>query len=270
MVTPAQKQQSIAYQAEAHKASRARACRLVNQSRTQAYYEKKMPAKDAEVKQLIAAVTTQGRKGRNQVIAQIKRKHPALSASKIRRVYQKEGFSLYHRLKKRRLSHPVLPHEIPLVANTEWAMDFMSDSLRHGQRFRTFNVIDPTTRQCLWLHIAQNLPATRVIAQLKMLVQTHGKPQRIRTDNGPEFTSKQFQLWLKDNHIQWAAIEKGKPQQNPIIERFNRTFREEVLDANLFTNIGHAQQMAEDWQQYYNHERPHMALQNKTPMEYAA
>ena len=270
MVTPAQKQQSVAYQTEAHKASHARACRLVSQSRTQAYYHKKMPAKDAEVKQLIAEVTAHGRKGRNQVIAQLQRKHPCLSASKIRRVYQKEGFSLYQRLKKRRLNHPVLPHEIPLAPHTEWAMDFMSDSLNCGKRFRTFNVIEPTTRQCLALHIAPSLPTTRVIAQLEMLLQTHPKPQRIRTDNGPEFTSKHFQLWLKENNIQWAAIEKGKPQQNPIVERFNRTFREEVLDANLFTSIAHAQELASHWQQYYNCERPHMALNNKTPMEYAA
>lgn len=96
------------------------------------------------------------------------------------------------------------------------------------------------------------------------------KPLKIRTDNGPEFRSKRFQLWLHNNHIQWSRIQKEKPQQNAIIERFNKTYREDVLDANLFYSIEQANEVTERWVDDYNHQRPHQSLNYQTPMAYAA
>lgn len=114
------------------------------------------------------------------------------------------------------------------------------------------------------------MPAVVVIQYLERVIEKHGKPCRIRTDNGPEFRSKAFQKWLSNNSIEWSRIQKGKPQQNAIIERFNRTYREDVLDANLFYTIEHAMQITQNWLQEYNGSRPHEALNYQTPQEYAA
>ena len=102
------------------------------------------------------------------------------------------------------------------------------------------------------------------------MIEKYGKPQKIRTDNGPEFTSKRFQSWLSDQKIKWSKIQKGSPWQNAIVERFNRTYREDILDANWFYNINQAQQITDEWIEDYNNERPHEALDYQTPKQYAA
>lgn len=248
----------------------AQACKIVGQSRTIKYYKKVMPAKDAKLKEIISGVIGFTRKGREKVIRAVRAKHPEISSSKIRRVYEKEGYSLHKKLKRRINNNPANPINIPLTVNKEWAMDFMSDSLADGRKFRTLNVVDHYNRRCLGIKINYSLPARLVIEKLEQLIEVHGKPERIRTDNGPEFTSKLFQMWLKNKGIGWSAIQKGKPQQNAIVERFNRTYREDILDAYLFESISQAEKLTQRWQDEYNNERPHQSLGYKTPLEYAA
>ena len=125
-------------------------------------------------------------------------------------------------------------------------------------------------RECLCITIDFNLPSRKVTALLDRLIECYGKPKRIRTDNGPEFTSKWFQLWLKQKGIAWSPIQKGSPQQNAIVERFNRTYREDVLDANLFASLNHARELTAKWRWEYNHEREHQSLNYRTPIAYAA
>lgn len=270
MVAPVQRRECVEYAMQVHGVSAARACKLFKYTRANLYYERRMPAKDEEVKVLIQANLGKGNCGRTKVITRIKRKHPDLSASKIRRVYVQQGFSLYKRMKKSRIKNPPNPISIPLKANEEWAMDFMSDSLTNGRKFRTLNVIDQYNRECLGIRVAHSIPAKRVVQELERMIDKHGKPKAIRTDNGPEFTSKVFKNWLHKHNIRWSPIEKGKPQQNGIIERFNRTVREAVLDASLFPTIEHAQKECDEFVVEYNEERPHEALNNRTPKEYAA
>lgn len=270
MVTPVQRRACVDYAIQVHGASAARACKLFKYKRSNLYYEKRMPAKDEGVKALIEANLGRGNCGRTKVIARIKRKYPDLSASKIRRVYVQQGFSLYKRLKKRRIKNPPNPISVPLKANEEWAMDFMSDALINGRKFRTLNVIDQYNRECLGIGVAHSIPARRVVLVLERIIDKYGKPTAIRTDNGPEFTSKVFQKWLHEQNIRWSPIEKGKPQQNGIIERFNRTVREAVLDASLFLTLQQVQKECDEFIAEYNEERPHEALKNKTPKEYAA
>lgn len=265
-----QKQEHVVYLKDTYKVSHAWACSVLSVSRTTKYYQKKMPAKDAQIKTMIEQVIGCSRKGRNKVICLVKKKYPHISGSKIRRVYELEGFSLYKRLKRRVKDQPANPIVVPLVANEEWAMDFMSDTLENGRAFRTLNVIDHFNRACKGITIAHSLPSGRVIEQLEQIMDFHGKPRRIRTDNGPEFRSKKFQSWMREQAIEWSPIQKGKPQQNGIVERFNRTFREDVLDACLFTSLEQAQQMTDEWVAEYNGHRPHQALGYQTPTDYAA
>lgn len=229
-----------------------------------------MPEKDSFVSDAIKEVLGTSRLGRKKVIIKVQRKHPELGASKIRRVYEKEGFSLYKRMKKRRIDNPANPIEVPTEPNVEWAIDFMSDSLANGGKFRTLNIVDQFNRKCLRIDISRNMPSRKVVEIMQRAIDEHGKPLGIRTDNGPEFTSFVFQDWLDKNDIEWIKIQKGKPQQNAIVERFNRTYREDVLDAYLFLSLDHVYEVTKIWKEDYNQERPHESLNFCTPNEYAA
>lgn len=182
----------------------------------------------------------------------------------------KAGFSLPKKLRKRIKDNPANPILLPFQRHEEWAIDFMCDVLENGRRFRTLNVIDHFNREGIGIAIDLSLPAKKVTAFLDRLIERNQKPKRIRTDNGPEFTSKWFQLWLKRSGIEWSPIQKGSPQQNAIVERFNRTYREDVLDANLFASLNQTRELTEKWLWEYNHEREHESLHYQTPIGYAA
>lgn len=251
------------------KLSHSKACKLLNCSRTSKYYKKKMPAKDAKLKQIIKEVIGTSRKGREKVIRLVQKKYPEIGSYRIRRVYERYGFSLVKKLKRRIKNNPENPIEIPLKANKQWAMDFMSDTLVNGQRIRTLNIIDHFNRKCLAIKVSYSFTHNILLEQLNRVVEKYGKPESIRTDNGPEFISKYFKNWMFNNGIRWEAIQKGKPQQNAIIERFNKTYREDVLDAELFYSIEHAQYLTNLWLDDYNNYRPHQALNYQTPCKYA-
>lgn len=229
-----------------------------------------MPLKDTKIKQAIDQVLGNSRKGRTKVIKLVQKAHPDIGSSRIRRVYEQSGLALSKKLKRRIKDNPANPIEMPFAINEEWAMDFMSDALGDGRKIRTLNVIDHFNRKCLGIKIGFNIPARVVIKVMEQIVEMHGKPKRIRTDNGPEFRSKLFQKWLHQSGISWSRIQKGKPQQNAIIERFNKTFREDVLDANIFKSIEHTEEITNAWIEEYNNERPHQSLNYQTPSDYAA
>lgn len=144
----------------------------------------------------------------------------------------------------------------------------MSDSLVSGRKFRTLNIIDDCNRQALAIEIDTSLAASRMIRTLDQLIEWHGKPQTIRVDNGPEFTSKNFELWCADRCIRIQYIQPGKPMQNGFIERFNGSYRREILDAYAFFDLQQVRDLTEESIDEYNNRRPHEALQNKTPNEY--
>jgi len=229
-----------------------------------------MPDKDLAIQQAIESVIGKSRKGRSKIIHLVQKNDPTLGASRIRRVYQRTGFSLYKRYSKRKLKVKSNPIVEATMKNQEWAIDFMSDTLANGRKIRTLNVIDHYGRKCLSIVLSYNFPARKVIEILERTIEKYGKPIAIRTDNGPEFTSRYFQNWLFGNQIQWSQIEKGKPSQNGIIERFNRTYREDILDPNILYSLEYGQSLTDDWIEEYNTVRPHETLNYKTPNEYAA
>ena len=229
-----------------------------------------MPLKDQPIEQAIRAAIGHSRKGRKKVIALVRRKKPEFGSSRIRRIYQLKGFSLMKRHKHRMRNNPKNPATVPLQPNIEWAIDFMHDSLRDGRSIRSLNIIDPYNRQCKGIYVRKSIPAQTLIDLLEQSIEKYGKPQYIRSDNGPEFIAKQFQKWMHDNGIGWSKIEKGKPQQNCHVERFNKTVREDFFDANLFFSVDQANELAADFEKEYNYERPHESLNNLTPIEYAA
>ena len=170
---------------------------------------------------------------------------------------------------KRRLpSRNPQPLVQPKAANCCWSLDFMHDSLISGRPFRILHVLDDFNRELLGTEIDTSLPAQRVIRVLERIAQWRGYPEYIRVDNGPEFISGKLAEWAKGNGVIIDFIEPGKPAQNAYIERFNRTYREEVLDLYLFRTLKDARELSSDWLYEYNSERPHESLNDMTPYEY--
>jgi putative transposase len=147
-------------------------------------------------------------------------------------------------------------------------MDFMCDSLVDGRRFRLLNIIDDYNRESLAIEIDTSLPALRVIRTLQRLIEMRNKPQTIRVDNGPEFISDKLQQWCDDQKIRLQFIQPGKPMQNGFVERNNGSLRKELLDAYLFYSLPEVRDMAEEWKQDYNYERPHESLGFVPPVEF--
>lgn len=265
-----EKEQCVIYVVKQYAVSHSRACRLLSCSRSTKYYERKMPQKDEPVSTAIKNAIGTKRRGRKKVIAMLQRTHPYYSSSRIRRVYEQKGYALYSKPRKRRPQTKANPAFVPMQENHEWGIDFMHDVLVNGRQIRYLNIIDPYNRLCKGMFINYSIPSKRVIELLEIAIERYGRPALIRTDNGPEFISKRFQLWLKRKEIKWANIRKGKPQENCFIERFNRTAREELFDANIFYDLEDANEKATQFKEEYNTMRPHESLNNKTPLEYAA
>jgi putative transposase len=158
---------------------------------------------------------------------------------------------------------------VPEQANQTWSLDFMSDALSNGRAFRTLNVIDDFNREALWIEVDTSLPAERVVRVLEQLLDWRGQPTHIRMDNGPELISHRLESWAQEKHIELLHIQPGKPAQNAYIERFNRTYREEVLDAYLFDDLQEVRYITETWLEDYNTIRPHEALQGLPPRQFA-
>ena len=180
----------------------------------------------------------------------------------------------YLNLKMRRKRRRRIPKRIkealvvPHTLNQTWSVDFMSDSLVNGRRFRILNFIDDCNREALINEAYYSIPAEKLVERLKDLIRERGLPKTIRTDNGPEFISKSFRTFCEQNKITLKFIQPGKPAQNAYIERFNRTFREDVLDAYLFEDLLEVNALAFNWQINYNQNHPHKALKGMSPWIY--
>lgn len=189
---------------------------------------------------------------------------------RVRRVYREERLHLRVKPKKRLPSRTPTPLAQPETTNESWSVDFMSDSLQSGRSFRTFNVIDDFNREALAIEIDTSLPSGRVVRVLDMIASWRGYPRRLRSDNGPELISQQLERWAKAHCVLLDFIEPGKPAQNAYIERFNRTYREDVLDFYLFNSLTEAREITEEWLEEYNAIRPHDSLGGMTPYQYAS
>ena len=186
------------------------------------------------------------------------------------RVYCQLRLNLPRRTKKRlplRFRQPLVVVPQP---NVVWAVDFMSDTLYGGRRFRTLNILDEGVREGLAIELDTSLPAERVIRVLEQVVAWRGQPQAIRLDNGPEFIAERFTAWCADRAIALWYIQPGKPDQHAFIERYNRTYRTEVLNACVFESLEQVREFSAEWLQSYNEERPHDALAGVPPALYRA
>ncbi len=247
-----------------------RACRLLALNRAQFYRQTRdWRLADFEVIQALNAVLEESpRAGFWKCYRRLRLKGHPFNHKRVYRVYCLMGLNLKRRTKRVLPKRAPQPLEIQPKADHQWALDFMHDSLYCGRVFRTLNIIDEGTRECLAVEVDTSLSAHRVVRVLDQLKAERGVPAQIRLDNGPELTSSVLTQWCHEHGIKLAYIQPGKPQQNGFAERFNGTFRREFLDANLFANLDQVRDMAWEWRLDYNERRPHDSLGNLPPAEY--
>ena len=178
------------------------------------------------------------------------------------------------KLRKRRRRSRAQVERVPLAASTQagerYSMDFMRDMLADGRAFRTLNIVDDYTRECLAIEVDTSLPGARVVRVLERLAAAGRRPLHIVVDNGPEFVSKAVDQWAAKSGVNLRFIDPGKPMQNGYIESFNGKFRDECLSQHWFVSLEEARSVSEEWRIDYNERRPHRSLQHQTPAEFAA
>jgi len=268
VVGPSVKRVVFDYLNAKYDASKSMICKTINLHRSTLRYKSKKDDTETETKLLELAKDFPTR-GMDVYFGKIRMEGLKWNYKRVRRVYNELGLQLRRKHKKRLkrpykegLSQPILP-------NVTWSMDFMSDALEDGRKVRVLNVIDDYNRECLAVKVGISMSSERVTRILDEIIETKGVPDRIRTDNGPEFTAYHYMEWCEAQGINPKHIQPGKPSQNGFIERFNRTFREDVLDAYIFESLGQLQLKAELWKDEYNHSHPHGSLNRMSPMGFA-
>lgn len=257
------------YSKQTHKVSIRKACSYFDLSYSVMYYKPKKDSQDDLIREELRLLAKQEHTwGFWMMRYRLKNLGFWWNHKRIYRIYTSMKLNLRSKRKKRlpaRVKEPLLR---PIYPNVTWSMDFMQDTLENGKKVRSLNVMDDFNREILQVSIDTSLPSAKVISRLEELIEWRGKPEKIRVDNGPEFIAEKLKNWCGFHEIELHFIQPGKPTQNSLIERFNRTFRTDFLDVYLFENLAQMRNYAEIWMWKYNNERPHSALQYLTPRDF--
>ena len=247
-----------------------RACRIAGLSRA-AYYappQDRLVRDGPVIEALTAVAAAHPSWGFWKCFGRLRLLGRAWNAKRVYRVYRALRLNRPRRTKRRVPKRVLQPLLAPAALNATWALDFMSDTLYDGRRFRTLNVLDEGNREALAVEVATSIPGRHVVAVLDQLVAIHGAPRALRCDNGPELISAALADWAERRGVVLRHIQPGKPNQNAYIERFNRTYRREVLDACLFASLADVRAQTEAWLTTYNTERPHDSLGDVPPLTF--
>jgi len=259
--------QDVAFVEQEKGLSERRACRLLELDRSSYRYEAVADG-DAELRgKLVALARQKPRYGYRRLHVLLQRQGQAVNVKRVYRLYREEGLMVRRQRRKRLVRS--MPAEPRLQrANQEWAMDFIIDGLASGRMVRILSVVDAYTRECLALEADTSLGSGRVIRVLERLMAERGAPQSLRSDNGPEFTSRRMIGWAEEHKISLIHIQPGKPMQNGHVESFHGRLRDECLNAHWFRTLNDVRTTLEKWRQEYNCERPHSGLDYRTPEEF--
>jgi len=245
------------------------ACMLFALSSSVYYYRARRKPEDAHIRSKLAELAElHSQWGFWLMHHHLRENHYRWNHKRVYRIYTEMGLNLRRKYKKRLPARIKQPLVQPLQANMTWSMDFMSDSMVCGRRFRAFNIIDDYNRESLNITLDTSITGNRVKGELNKLIGWRGTPEKLRVDNGPEFLSEVLRKWCEDHGIELVYIQAGKPSQNGYIERFNRTYRTEVLDNFAFENLQQARMLTLAWMWIYNNERPHSSLGYRSPVKF--
>jgi putative transposase len=269
MVTPAARREAVAHLQVAYEVSERRACSALGADRTSVRYRSRRPDDATARVRLHELASIRRRFGYRRLHILLRREGIVMNHKKLRRLYREERLQVRRRGGRKRALGSRTPMALPQGPNQRWSLDFLSDAMTDGRRFRVLAIVDDFTRECLVLVADTSLPGLRVARELDTVIAIRGRPGTIVSDNGTELTSMAILRWSQERQIAWHYIAPGKPQQNAFIESFNGRLRDELLNETLFSSLAHAREALSFWKDDYNTIRPHSGLGNLTPAAYA-
>lgn len=271
MVTPQARREVVCFFRDGWLLSERRSCELASIARSTQRYLRRRREDPRLRERLLALAGLRPRYGYEMLTKLLRREGFAVNFKRVRRIYREERLLLRSKPRRKLVSAALREKPVtPDTPNRRWSMDFMRDALSDGRAFRTFNVLDDGSRESLAIDADFSLPAQRVVQTLERIGEDRGFPAEIVVDNGPEFVSHALDAWASSRGVTLRFIRPGHPVENCFVESFNGTFRRDCLDAHWFEDLAHVRRVIESWRHDYNHLRPHSALGDLTPAEYAA
>jgi putative transposase len=247
--------------------SERRACELMNIRRSVFRYASRRD--DSALRQRLTALATEyPRYGYTLLHGMLAAEKLVVNPKRTYRIYREEQLQVRTKRRKRLAKRPRVEMAVPDAPNQRWSMDFVSDQLATGRRFRILNVVDDHTRECVIQVVDFSISGERVSRVLAEMTNTRGLPAQIVSDNGPEFTSKAMFLWAQQRGVKLHFIQPGKPTQNAFVESYNGKFRDACLNEHWFVTIADARRHIDVWRVHYNTVRPHSSLGNRTPEQF--
>lgn len=268
MVSPAARKDVVTHLKTHFQMSERTSCRLAGLSRT-AYRYQPVPDKDGVLRSRLKLLAVHyPRYGLPMLHSLLKSEKLVINKKRTERLYNEENLQVRTK-KRKKLQRPRLVMSLPTKVNQRWSMDFVSDQLSHGRRFRVLNVVDDYSREMVGQLVSTSISGHQVARFLSELADGRATPTQIVCDNGTEFTSKAMFHWSQDNNVKLAFIQPGKPTQNAFIESLNGKFRNECLNQHWFRTLDEARYEIEQWRHHYNHVRPHSSLNYLSPVAFA-
>jgi putative transposase len=269
MVKPAARREAVTFFREEFGVSQRKACLMASVHRSTFSYRGQGPRGEALRVRLRELAAERPRYGYRRLHVLLVREGHQVNHKRVHRLYRQEGLAVRRRRRKRVCRDARRPLPRADRINQCWAMDFTGDSLASGRSFRTLNVLDTYSREALAIEVDTSLPGLRVTRVLDRVGSERGFPETVVIDNGPEFIGRALDVWAHQHSVQLHFIRPGKPIENAFIESFNGHFRDECLNQHWFTSLDDARAQVEAWRLDYNQARPHSALGNRTPVEFA-
>ncbi|MBP0485222.1 IS3 family transposase, partial [Sagittula salina] len=268
LLRPGSRRRAVDWAMKEKSYTQRRACTLAGID-PRVYRRRPNRPEDKELRQRLRELSSERRRfGYRRLHILLKREGWAVNWKRLYRIYKEEGLTVRKRGGRKRALGTRAPMAIPQGPNQRWSLDFVSDSLSCGRRFRILNVIDDFSRECLAAVVDTSLSGIRVARELDRIAEMRGYPCMVVSDNGTELTSNAILKWQEDRKVEWHYIAPGKPMQNGFVESFNGRMRDELLNEHLFDTLRHARNLVAAWRDDFNHHRPHSSLDGLTPREY--
>ena len=268
MVTPEQRRTAVTSAMDSAGISERQACRCTGFARSSPRYTTRRPSDTALRERLHTVSLLRPRWGYRRLYRLLRREGLAMNRKLVQRVHRDAGLSVRRRPRKR-VAVERVPRSMPVGVNIRWSMDFVSDAMADGCKFRAFSVVDDFSRECPVIAVDRSLPGARVVRELDQVARVRGDPDVIVCDNGPEFRGEDVDQWAHQHGVTLRFIEPGKPVQHCFIESFNGPLRDECLNESWFVSLADAQRTIEAFRLDYNAVRPHSGLTGCTPREFA-